>query len=483
MADKILVADDSLTIQKVVAITLANEPWVIVEATDESELFGKLRGGDYNLVLLDFNLSESKSGYELVQEIKSLSPHVKVLAMLGTFDSIDESQLDQSGADGKIVKPFDSSKFIQKCRELINASDSVDLSTEEEESLAFNDQEAAEEVEEDQNTETSFEDDSEGWVMDSPSVSQSEVEEDDSLADTWDEETSPGISMDSISSNESKHEDKLMNELQGWGVSIPDPIGASKEKAQQVPPVIGGGTSSSDMEKDFLWDDDSDSSNASSEEISFSVDEQVDHPVIGSIGDEDDVYPETDDLDYPDFGSLSEISDFEGVSSKPAPQMISLDQLSPEEDEMPLQIVREDEPIRDELAKEIEDELSPDDFWAADDSTATELPTQKYSDDEDDDSRESFVVGVGDPLAPIEPIKPSEKLNVEISQQKNFQPALDEDAVVRRVTEALAPMIEDIVKRYMEEKVEKVAWEIIPDVAENLIRKEIKELSQSTRNS
>lgn len=477
MADKILVADDSLTIQKVVAITLANEPWVIVEAVDESELFGKLRGGDYNLVLLDFNLSESKSGYELVQEIKSLSPHVKVLTMLGTFDSIDDDQLDQSGADGKIVKPFDSSKFIQKCRELINASESsVDLSSEEEESLAFEDQASIQdEVMED----NSFEDDSEGWVMDSPSVSHSESEEDESLSDTWDEETSPGISMDSISSAESKHEDKLMNELQGWGVSIPDPIGATKEKAQRVPPVIGGG----DMEKDFLWDDDSSSSEESSEEISFSIDSQINEPVIGSVGEEEDVYPKTDDLDYPDFGSLSEISDFDNSATKPAPQMISLDQLSPEDDELPLQIVREDEPIRHELVKEIEDELSPDDFWAADDSTATELPTQKYSDEEDDDSRESFVVGVGDPLAPIEPVKPSEKLNVEISQQKNFQPAVDEDAIVKRVTEILAPMIEDIVKRYMEEKVEKVAWEIIPDVAENLIRKEIKELSQSTRNS
>lgn len=476
MADKILVADDSLTIQKVVAITLANEPWVIVEATDESELFGKLRGGDYNLVLLDFNLSESKSGYELVQEIKNMSPHVKVLAMLGTFDSIDDSELDQSGADGKIVKPFDSSKFIHKCRELINASDSVNLSSEEEDSLAFEEQEV---VEDEQESQESFEDDSEGWVMDSPSVSHQELDE-DPLADTWDEETSPGISMDSISTDQAKHEDKLMNELQGWGVSIPDPIGATKDKAHQVPPVIGDG-----LEKDFLWEDDSTQLEDTSEDISFSLDSNNNENTLSAVNeDEENVYPETDDLDYPDFGSLSEISDFgQEVTSKPAPQMISLDQLSPDEDELPLQIVREDEPIRDELAKEIEAELSPDDFWAADDSTATELPTQKYSVEDEDDSRESFVVGVGDPLAPIDPIKPSEKLNVEIAQQKNFQPAFDEDAIVKRVTDLLAPMIEDIVKRYMEEKVEKVAWEIIPDVAENLIRKEIKELSQSTRNS
>ncbi len=472
MADKILVADDSLTIQKVVAITLANEPWVLVEATDESELFGKLRGGDYNIVLLDFNLSELKSGYELTQEIKSISPHTKVLAMLGTFDSIDEAELEQSGADGKIVKPFDSNKFIQKCRELINEPSSVELSEAEEKSLGLG--AAIEETESEDNQE---EVDTDEWVMDSPSVNHEES--DDSSSDTWEEDTAPSISLNTLS--ETKNENQLSSELEGWGVSIPEPIGATKDHEKKVPPIINSG-----LEKDFLWENNDDQEHEDNGEIEFQTKfENGETPVSINLENEETIYPETDDLDYPDFGaSTSSGYEIKPEPNKPSSQMISIDDLSADEDELPLQLVREeDKSLRDDLAKEIEAELSPDDFWAADESTTSELPTKKYSEVDEDDSRESFVVGVGDPLAPIEPVKPSERANVEINSEKNFKAEFDEDAIVKRVTDALAPMIEDIVKRYMEEKVEKVAWEIIPDVAENLIRKEIKELSQSTRNS
>ncbi len=482
MADKILVADDSLTIQKVVAITLANEPWVLVEATDESELFGKLRGGDYSIVLLDFNLSESKTGYELAQEIKSISPHAKVLAMLGTFDSVDEAELDRSGADGKIVKPFDSNKFIQKCRELINDQDNVSLTEAEEESLGLSEDDSLEGSSDDEPLEdnTDSQDDSDEWVMDSPSVNQDDSDDDSSSdSDTWEEDTAPSISLDSL--NETSDSDPLSSELEGWGVSIPDPIGAKDTKDKKVPPVIDSG-----LEKDFLWEDSSEESEAAVEDLQFQHEaDSTPSLVASSSDDEETVYPETDDLDYPDFDALSVGDDnAQSVTPKPSSQMISLDELSADEDELPLQLVREeDQSERADLAKEIEAELSPDDFWAADDSTKNELSLGNDDEDGEDDSRESFVVGVGDPLAPIDPVKPSEKLNVEVNNQKNFVQDFDEDAIVKKVTDALAPMIEDIVKRYMEEKVEKVAWEVIPDVAENLIRKEIQLLSQATRDS
>ncbi|MBH48410.1 MAG: hypothetical protein CME71_09610 [Halobacteriovorax sp.] len=442
MADKILVADDSLTIQKVVAITLANEPWVLVEATDESELFGKLRGGNYKLVLFDFNLSESKSGYELAAEIKKLAPTVRSMAMLGTFDSVEESELASSGVDGKIVKPFDSQKFIAKCRELIESGDGS-LSLEEEKSLDFSD-------------ETTTIDDSEGWVMDSPQPSSNDTEFDDDSSDTWDEETSPGLSIE---------DNALSSELEGWGVSVPDPIGASPVAAQEIPPVIAA---ESEKESDLKWEEDE---SIKEDEIEFQVETST-----ASKDSEDTVYPETDDLDYPDL---------EFGLDKPKSNMISLDQLSVEEDsDLPLTLEREPEPIREDLAKEIESELSPDDFWAADEEEEGETtPTIELSqvlDDDLDDSRESFVVGVGDPSAPVEPIKPSQKSSIQIETSHT---SFNEDEIVEKIKASLAPMLEDIVRKYMDEKIEKVAWEIIPDVAENLIRKEIKELSQASRNS
>lgn len=459
MADKILVADDSLTIQKVVAITLANEPWVLVEATDESELFGKIRGGGFKLVLLDFNLSESKSGYELATELKKLAPDTAVLAMLGTFDSVEDNGLAQAGVDGKIVKPFDSQKFIQKCRELIEVGTSVALSEAEEASLDF---------------EEGTSDEADEWVMDNAQTEQ-EVEAQNVEADTWDEETNPGISLDSVT----EVDNALSNELEGWGVSVPEPIGAGP--SPKIPPVIEG------KEEDFLWqsqESENEEVDTSDLEFGSEIEAKQEDFKIGLVGDEDTVYPETDDLDYPEMDfSVSEKLENE---AKPKSNLIALDQLSDDEEdqELPLRLESKPEAPREDLAREIESELSPDDFWAVDEEPSEDAKklSEQYGNDESEDDRDSFVVGVGDPQAPIDPIRPSEASSYKIDNHAKMS-GLDEDRIVEKVKASLGPMLEEIVRKYMDEKVEKVAWEIIPDVAENLIRKEIKEISASSRDS
>lgn len=440
MAEKILVADDSLTIQKVVAITLANEPWVLVEATDDSELLGKLRGGDFRLVLLDFNLSETKSGYDLAREIKKLSPQTAVMAMLGTFDTVEDSKLSDAGIDGKIVKPFDSQKFIQKCREMIEEGASNHLSAEEEASLDFSS--SNEEV-----------DETDGWVMDAPKGNDD--------FDTWEEDTSPGIEIQAQTLGPS---DALSSELEGWGVNVPDPIGVKAKEPIEIPPVIASKQGAQGYHAELVEDI------SESNEIQFQVTQDGD----------DTVYPDGNDLDYPDFSSSSDDADEvdEKIEARPSTNLISLDALSDSDDDefhIEHEVQNQDRP---DLAKEIESELSPDDFWAVDDeNTKTiEISDMDSGNDENDDD---FIVGVGDPQAPVEPVKTGQKHELNI--EKSYH--IDEDRLVEKVRASLAPMIEEIVRKYMDEKVEKVAWEIIPDVAENLIRKEIKEISAASNNS
>ena len=59
---------------------------------------------------------------------------------------------------------------------------------------------------------------------------------------------------------------------------------------------------------------------------------------------------------------------------------------------------------------------------------------------------------------------------------------VDQDQLVEKLKIALRPMIEEMVKEFCRESAEKVAWEVIPDLAENLIRKEIKEISDSLQH-
>jgi PleD family two-component response regulator len=74
MNHKVLLADDSLTIQKVIKITLAQQPYDITECSTEEELFHKIADVQPKIVFLDFNLSEKYTGYELTTKIKSIVP-------------------------------------------------------------------------------------------------------------------------------------------------------------------------------------------------------------------------------------------------------------------------------------------------------------------------------------------------------------------------------------------------------------------------
>ena len=119
MSYKILVADDSQTIQKVISLASKEQDFSLVSCLDESELFDNLNKNT-DLVLLDFALSDELNGYELCKKITEEQPNVPVMAMLGVFDSIDESEYKNSGFADKIVKPFETERFIHKCIALLN---------------------------------------------------------------------------------------------------------------------------------------------------------------------------------------------------------------------------------------------------------------------------------------------------------------------------------------------------------------------------
>ena len=67
MTTKVLVAEDSLTVQKVINFTLESEPFNLDYCKDEEELFSKFKKGAYNLVFLDMNLSLLKQVMTLLK--------------------------------------------------------------------------------------------------------------------------------------------------------------------------------------------------------------------------------------------------------------------------------------------------------------------------------------------------------------------------------------------------------------------------------
>lgn len=377
MASRVLVADDSLTIQKVIGITLANSGYELVECVNEEELFRKIQSNHFDLILLDFNLSDSRSGYELSKQINNVMPGAAIIVMLGTFDSIDEGQFASCGISDKIVKPFESSKFIKKCRDLLEgvrpAPVVVQTKTDE--------------------VATIQSDDLDLWQVDAPVMASKE-----------EDLSEPVYSM------ETKTLDPLTSEIEGWGFA---PSNYLEEKFQKsFPPVIEE-TEANVLER-------LQTSSSFVQEESFSDEDETD----------------------PSF-------------------------------EVP-------EDLNRTLLTEIDEDISAEAFWAVDE--VVPVKAQEYTDIVETNLDEVTA----DLTETVQNFKDSEAKAASkvVSNDEGGDTIIhmDQDELVEKLKISLRPMIEEMVREFCRQNAEKVAWEVIPDLAENLIRKEIKEISDSVQH-
>ena len=118
MSKKILLADDSITIQKVIGITFANEDYELTVVDNGADAVAKAAEIRPDLVLADVIMPE-KDGYEVCKEIKAnpALAGVPVILLTGTFEPFDEAKSKEAGADDFITKPFESQTLIDKVKE------------------------------------------------------------------------------------------------------------------------------------------------------------------------------------------------------------------------------------------------------------------------------------------------------------------------------------------------------------------------------
>ena len=120
MAAKLLIADDSTTIQKVFERTFPPEEFTLSFANNGEEALTKARKDKPNAIIADINMP-AKNGFELCEELKR-DPVLRgtpVLLLIGILDDFDEDEGRRVGADGFIIKPFESNAAISKVREAL----------------------------------------------------------------------------------------------------------------------------------------------------------------------------------------------------------------------------------------------------------------------------------------------------------------------------------------------------------------------------
>ena len=125
MRRKLLLADDSVTIQRVVELTFSGEDIDVIAVSDGEQAIARIPADEPDIVLADIAMPK-KNGYEVAEFVKQhpkLS-HVPVLLLAGAFEPVDELRARKVKSDGVLVKPFETHEVIVRVRELIERKSS-----------------------------------------------------------------------------------------------------------------------------------------------------------------------------------------------------------------------------------------------------------------------------------------------------------------------------------------------------------------------
>lgn len=120
MPKKILLADDSVTIQKVVELTFAEGDYQITSVSNGKLAVEQLTKDRPDIAIVDIIMPEM-SGYEVAEFIKKNPEYsaIPVILLTGTFEPFDEERAKKSGAEAYVTKPFDSKMLVEKVESLL----------------------------------------------------------------------------------------------------------------------------------------------------------------------------------------------------------------------------------------------------------------------------------------------------------------------------------------------------------------------------
>ncbi|MBF0359807.1 MAG: response regulator [Oligoflexia bacterium] len=520
---KILVADDSLTIQKVVKIILDGKKFEIIESLDENRCISEVTNQHFDLILLDFNLSSEDSGYSLIKKIKKIRPKSKILVMYGAFDVINEQSLTEVGAIGKINKPFDSESLLSTCAKILQQSNDNDNKNDNEN------------VKENVNEEEDGDDES-GWMIKNVTKNNINITQKND-SNVWGIEIPPMLTNNKTKSNiNNLNNSKSFTEnLESF--EIPPKMSPSSTVTTTVSTVTDKTTTTEITDDDLLNEKNC----------------KEDNTAI--------VLPHSDDLEYPDMGFISP------EVNKPKSKLIPIDELVQtdiesisnsshvnEINEIDNDIEfskrgRQPEKIKNliNLEDKIKDELSTDDFWNNEDKInnkqsnigniksnieATDINVNindndesvedyfKYEnefennfksteiishDDLTQDSIKNFkdVFGVEEINPILSVSKLSEKVEMVAEQMKKHNLNDDDNtldasvennidseeirkSILAEIKAEIKKDVSSMVESYLNESIkkhcqliiEKIAWDVIPSTAETLIKSELQRLAQ-----
>lgn len=137
MAAKLLLAEDSLTIQKVFELTFKQSGITLTMVDNGVDAVRLAKEISPDLVVADVSLP-GKDGFEVAAELRSgeSGGMCPVLILAGTLAPFDEEKFRRCGADGVLFKPFESQELIGKVEDLLRVREGSAPATDDREPVS-----------------------------------------------------------------------------------------------------------------------------------------------------------------------------------------------------------------------------------------------------------------------------------------------------------------------------------------------------------
>jgi CheY-like chemotaxis protein len=121
MSYTLLLADDSVTVQRVIELTFADEGFKVVSFSDGDEVVGYLGAGNKPDVILADTTMPARDGYDVAAWVRGQSSlsEVPVVLMTGAFEPIDDRRAEACQADAVLVKPFEPQQVVSLVKRML----------------------------------------------------------------------------------------------------------------------------------------------------------------------------------------------------------------------------------------------------------------------------------------------------------------------------------------------------------------------------
>jgi two-component system chemotaxis response regulator CheY len=117
---KILAVDDSASVRQMVAFTLKNAGYEVVDAVDGQDGLTKAGKDKFDMIITDLNMP-NLDGIQMITALRKLPECSFIPILMLTTESQAEKKDEgrKAGATGWIVKPFNADQLISVIKKLV----------------------------------------------------------------------------------------------------------------------------------------------------------------------------------------------------------------------------------------------------------------------------------------------------------------------------------------------------------------------------